>query len=143
VLGVDRERHAIEYGRRHYGGRGVSLEVGDVLAPPWPPAAFDVAVTFETIEHLAEAPRFLAGLAAALRPGGVIIASTPNEERLPFDPARFPHHVRHHRRDELDRLLESAGLRVEEAWCQLDKQHPEVISGSDGQTLISVARRSV
>jgi len=142
VLGVDREPHAIGYGRRHYGGGGVALEVGDVLLAPWETNAFDAAVTFETIEHLDDPARFLAGLAAALRPGGLLVASTPNETLLPFDPERFPHHVRHWRRSEFDALLERAGFRVEERWCQVDKTSPEVLRGDEGNTLLAVARRT-
>jgi SAM-dependent methyltransferase len=141
VLGVDREAHAIEYGRRHYAGGGVLLETGDVLAAPWAPGSFDAAVTFETIEHLDDPERFLAGLAAALRPGGLLVASTPNETLLPFDRERVPHHVRHWCRGDLDALLASAGFRVEERWCQRDKAHPEVVRGDEGTTLLAVARR--
>ena len=41
-------------------------------------ATIDVVVSFETIEHLADPRRFLAGLRRVLVPGGTLIVSTPN-----------------------------------------------------------------
>lgn len=41
--------------------------------------AFDVIVSFETIEHLAEPERFLRTLKALLAPGGAIFVSCPND----------------------------------------------------------------
>ncbi|HPG29082.1 MAG TPA: methyltransferase domain-containing protein, partial [Myxococcota bacterium] len=63
---------------------------------------FDLAVSFQVVEHLADPAPFVAALADALRPGGVALVSTPN--RLQSD-GENPFHVHEYRADELERLL--------------------------------------
>ena len=43
---------------------------------------FDLVVSFEVIEHVADPAGFVAGLAAALAPGGLLVLSTPNRTAL-------------------------------------------------------------
>ncbi|MGK6354426.1 bifunctional 2-polyprenyl-6-hydroxyphenol methylase/3-demethylubiquinol 3-O-methyltransferase UbiG [Sphingomonas sp. DT-207] len=43
---------------------------------------FDLVVSMEVIEHVANPPSFVAGLAGALAPGGLMILSTPNRTAL-------------------------------------------------------------
>lgn len=43
---------------------------------------FDLVVSMEVIEHVANPANFVAGLAAALAPGGLMILSTPNRTAL-------------------------------------------------------------
>ena len=51
-------------------------------AAPWSSveeAAYDVAVALETVEHLAKGPQhFFQNAARALKPGGLLIVTTPN-----------------------------------------------------------------
>jgi len=53
---------------------------GDVerLALPWQPASFDALVLSEVLEHLVEPWTTLERLAGLVRPGGVVLASSPN-----------------------------------------------------------------
>jgi SAM-dependent methyltransferase len=75
-----------------------------------PEKAFDLAVSFETIEHVPSAETFLANVSRALRPGGVFIVSTPC--RLRYSPGNKlssepwnPYHVREWNGGEFLRLL--------------------------------------
>jgi len=75
-----------------------------------PEQAFDLAVSFETIEHVPSAEAFLANVRRALRPGGVFIVSTPH--RLRYSPGNRlwskpwnPYHVREWNRGEFLELL--------------------------------------
>ena len=43
---------------------------------------FDLVTSMEVIEHVADQPAFVAALAARLAPGGLMILSTPNRDRL-------------------------------------------------------------
>ena len=62
--------------------RGVLSEVltGDVerLDPPWQPAVFDALILSDVLEHLIEPGRLLHRLVPFIRPGGIVLASSPN-----------------------------------------------------------------
>src|SRR5579863_3779354 len=75
-----------------------------------PERAFDLAVSFETIEHVPSAEAFLANVKRALRPGGIFIVSTPY--RLRYSPGNKlsskpwnPYHVREWNKGEFLDLL--------------------------------------
>ncbi len=63
---------------------------GNLVALPVLTAAFDVVVSLQTIEHLWDQERFVAECARVLRPGGLLVVSTPN--RLTFPPGNVYHH---------------------------------------------------
>ena len=65
VLGVDRSEAAVAYARERYGAEGVEFRVGDAFAFR-DPEGFASIVSLETLEHLDEPARFLAGLVAML-----------------------------------------------------------------------------
>ena len=52
--------------------KGIVMHQGSVTEHPWPAGHFDVAVTFEVIEH------DLRAMTALLRPGGALYVTTPN-----------------------------------------------------------------
>jgi 2-polyprenyl-3-methyl-5-hydroxy-6-metoxy-1,4-benzoquinol methylase len=54
--------------------------VGDVerLALPWSPGEFDALILSEVLEHLVAPWDVLARLAPLVRPGGIVLASSPN-----------------------------------------------------------------
>lgn len=54
--------------------------VGDVekIDLPWQPAAFDALILSEVLEHLVEPWAALEKLARVVRPGGLVLASSPN-----------------------------------------------------------------
>ena len=108
VHGVDISGDAIAHARKRYGGLpGLSLQVGDATAlDALPAASYDLIVSFETLEHVAEQDRMLAGFARLLAPGGVLLVSSP-DKRTYSDLAGFrnEHHVRELYREELESLL--------------------------------------
>jgi SAM-dependent methyltransferase len=75
----------------------------------------DVVANFQVLEHLGDQAGFLAECRRVLRPGGLLVVTTPN--RLTFTPDSDtplnPYHTRELAPSELDRLLREAGLRVE------------------------------
>ena len=75
AVGVDVDEPAIARATERYAGR-VPLRGhrGAALRR----RAFDLVVSFETIEHVTDAERALAELARVLAPGGLLVISTPN-----------------------------------------------------------------
>ena len=114
VLGVDRSDAAVAYAQTRYGGAGVAFQVADAFAFR-DAEGFDSIVSLETIEHLEDPGRFLAGLAAMLRPGGVLIASVPTTPSVDVNP--------HHRHDFNERgfrrMLAALGLTPFDALRQV------------------------
>ena len=79
---------------------------------PLPVSAADFVACVESLEHVAEDAAFLAALHAMLVPGGDLLLTVPNEERLPCAAFRNPFHVRHYTRAALDTLVTAAGFTV-------------------------------
>ncbi|MGA2186420.1 MAG: methyltransferase domain-containing protein [Bryobacteraceae bacterium] len=109
VVGVDVSEINVRHARRKYGARNLNLTFVASDASKGLPLAdgsMDLAVSFETIEHLDASEPFLRETKRVLAFGGAAILSTP----LPnLDPAtkkpRNPHHVREFEAHEFTELL--------------------------------------
>ena len=79
-----------------------------------PESGFDFVTCFESIERVDADLPFLARLAKALVPGGLLFLSTPNEDALPLalNGDYFRHHQRHYRDLEIETLAASVGLAL-------------------------------
>ena len=106
VTGLDIDLPTVVAARAKYQAPGLRFEAGSVAAMPFADASFDCAVSFETLEHLAEQQEMLAELRRVLRPDGVLIISTPNKaeysEKRDF---HNEYHVRELHEDEFRALL--------------------------------------
>ena len=89
--------------------RQVNIEREDL---PWDNQTFDVVLFFEIIEHLVDCGKAVAEIMRVLKPGGMLLLSTPNlvsfisrlrvlMGMLPVAIAGDPTHVRFYRRQEL------------------------------------------
>jgi len=135
VVGVDVSEDALRFARENYKCEFIKGLLED---RPWQ-GKFDSIVSFETLEHL-EAPELVLRLfAESLNPGGLLIASVPNEDLYPFVPETFKDdeypHKRHYTPDEFEDLLR--GFRVEERYCN-SKQRPHLLEGTEGRFLTYV-----
>jgi len=81
VIGVDLRGEAIQFAKNNYKGNNVDFIVGDVTKLPFKDNFFDVAVSFETVEHISEndQKKFLAELKRVVRSDGLLIISTPDK----------------------------------------------------------------
>jgi ubiquinone/menaquinone biosynthesis C-methylase UbiE len=80
VVGVDVSAQAIEHAKRSYSALGsVEFKVGSCAAIPLADASVDVAISFETLEHIREQDDFMAELVRVVKPEGVVIVSCPNK----------------------------------------------------------------
>jgi SAM-dependent methyltransferase len=104
IVGIDLSVDAIAYARRRYGAENVEFIVGDVLSIPKPNGEFDVVCAFETIEHVADAGRFVAEARRVLKDDGKLCVSTPRADVTNARPAN-PFHEREFSPDDLERLL--------------------------------------
>jgi SAM-dependent methyltransferase len=109
VTGVDISPEAIAHAQVEYAAlANAQFAVAPCTALPLPDASVDVAVSFETIEHIAEQSQFLDELARVLKPDGVLILSCPN--KLEYSDKRNyanEFHVKELYRDELGALVAS------------------------------------
>lgn len=78
VVGVDIDPEAVEYARETYGRPGVRFVCASGAATGLPDAAVDVVTSFETIEHFEQPESLVREFARILRPGGLLVVSTPN-----------------------------------------------------------------
>jgi SAM-dependent methyltransferase len=112
IVGVDLSEEAIAYARDRHARPNVEFVVGDLAALDLADASFDAVCAFEVIEHLPEPERFVREMRRVLRPGGVLLVSTPHVERTDTAPAN-PFHVAEYSAADLERLLGSAFASVE------------------------------
>lgn len=116
VVGVDISPETIAYGATHYASRRVGFLVGDATSLAFKRAAFDVVVSFETLEHLPGVGEFLDEVGRVLAPRGVFVCSTPNRPITTNsnDPGAVstPFHVREFTAGEFLRLLRGRGFEV-------------------------------
>ncbi|MDY6995159.1 MAG: class I SAM-dependent methyltransferase [Actinomycetota bacterium] len=129
VIGLDYDTSAVEHVRARY--PRVDMRQGNLADLPLPPESVDVVVNFQVIEHLWDQGQFIAECHRVLRPGGLLLMSTPN--RITFSPGRDtpvnPFHTRELNAAELTELLESAGLFTVES--MLGVFHSARLAGLD------------
>lgn len=87
VLALDYDEYATGHARSAY--PDVPVVRGNLVALPFAAASVDVVVSLQTIEHLWDQPTFVAECVRVLRPGGLLVVSTPNT--LTFPPGNIYH----------------------------------------------------
>lgn len=120
VLGLDVDPATIDHAMQRYRQvNNLRFESRDVTAlDELPDASFDVIVSFETLEHVNEQERMLAGFKRLLRPGGVLLISSPDKRN--YSDQRDYHnefHVRELYRDQLEALLKTQFAQTQ-LYCQ-------------------------
>jgi ubiquinone/menaquinone biosynthesis C-methylase UbiE len=95
VVGVDLSAMAIEHARHAYRSDNLRYLAGNALAIPLEDASVDVVVSFETIEHFRDHGPFLMEIRRVLRPGGLLVISTPDRDNYspPGTPANPFHQL--------------------------------------------------
>ena len=107
VVGVDIDPGSIEHARTRYASiPRLRYECADATALPFADQAFDLVVSFETLEHLTAQEQLLAGFARVLADDGLLLISSP-DKRTYSELAGFHNefHVRELYREELLDLL--------------------------------------
>lgn len=79
VLGIDYSPAAVEHAAATYRWPNLHYQVLDATELARLGAArFDLVTCFEVVEHIADGAGLVRGIAHVLRPGGVLLMSTPN-----------------------------------------------------------------
>jgi SAM-dependent methyltransferase len=112
VVGIDVDAEALERARSKYQGAGLEFCLGNGREIPLEDSSFDIFVCLETIEHVNEDGGFLAEAWRVLRPGGILICSTPNRDvtnpGASLEDAPWNHfHVREYNEADFERLLKA------------------------------------
>jgi SAM-dependent methyltransferase len=80
VVGVDISQEAVDIARTRFAHPNVEYRVGDARKLEFLRQRFDVAISFETIEHLADPKALIEAVHGVLNPGGLFACSTPNPD---------------------------------------------------------------
>lgn len=79
VEGIDVSKYAIRKIARHFGNR---VRVSNIERHSLPAARYDAIAVFNLLEHLHAPEKSIKRLNSALKPGGVLIGSMPNNSGL-------------------------------------------------------------
>lgn len=124
VTGVDAAIENVAVARHHAEGQGLAIDYRQGGVEALVGERFDLVTSMEVIEHVTDPGAFIAGLAAVLAPGGLMILSTPNRtplsrlamitvgEGLGMVPKGTHDWSKFLTPDELTALVEKAGLKV-------------------------------
>ncbi len=116
VRGYEIDPEQIAHANEHFPHPNVTYIEADLLGADLGQA--HVVVSFETLEHVVDAPALVQRFADAAR---LIFMSVPNELTLPFAKGHSPQHVRHYTPQEAEALLTAAGYAIQTRGHQLGK----------------------
>ncbi len=107
VVGNDIAVDAIRYARDHFSDSRTHFAAADCLRLSFHDDAFDVLVSFETIEHVPSYEVFLVEARRVLSPDGLLIISTPNKRTYSDESVKEdnPYHVHEFYLEEFQQAL--------------------------------------
>lgn len=140
VQAIDIDSASIEHARQRYGSTSnlVFSQADVTKLDSLPDASVDVITSFETLEHVDQHDRMLAGFRRILKDDGLLLISTPDKKNYTDATGVInPHHVRELYFDEFSELLDrhfpakkiyTQKLLFQSSLWALDKQgSPEVL----------------
>lgn len=112
-MGLEISDADAQYARDH----GLNVMTGTIETADLPANSFDLVLSTHTIEHLRHPEKLLVQAREILKPGGLLVVSTPCADSLPFywcGPRWmiFGEHIQFFSRQNLVRMCEEAGLTV-------------------------------
>lgn len=125
AVGVDLDPEAVEYARNNYTNPRTSFMEGnaDDFGFLESLGKFDAVVSLATVEHVADAQKYMLWIHRALHPGGVSVVCFPSVITMDW---AMPHHKRDISRRAAKRLFRDTGFKIERDFYQnhkLDIRH--------------------
>jgi len=77
IIGTDISREAIAYGLKKYGDIKLEVQAAEILR--FGDKTFDIVLSFDLFEHIAQVDRHVSEVFRVLRPGGYYLFQTPNK----------------------------------------------------------------
>ncbi len=111
VLGIDGSDEAIRLADAHF-RTPRTLFSANYYPFELPEGTFDFIVSLESVEHVEDGKGFFHRLVHALKPGGLLVFSTPCEDRLPHAMTGNHFHFKHYTFEETLALATSVGMEV-------------------------------
>lgn len=108
ILAIDGSAEAIEIANRKLHAPNV-IFAAKLFPFELPEATFDFIASLESMEHVKDFETFFWMLSKALKPGGRLLISAPNENVMPYQ--GYIWHYKHFRPEEVRALAEQYGLR--------------------------------
>jgi len=106
VTGVDVSFESISHAQGKYVRKNLRFCTGDCRLIPLQNQTVDLVVSFETLEHIAEHQAFLSEIRRVLRPGGILVISSPDKQNYSEKPKHEnPFHAKELYRDEFRAVL--------------------------------------
>lgn len=106
VLGVDNEKEAIKFAKKHYGEDAKFLLADATNLSFAKKESFDIVCALELIEHFKNPDQFLNEVKRVLKNKGIFILSTPNADVIsPPRGLASPYHVREYKYEGICKLL--------------------------------------
>jgi len=88
VIGVDISAEAVAHAAQFYKADNLEYFVGSCAEIPLGDSSVDVVVSFETLEHHDQHEEMFLEIRRILKPGGVLIISSPDKDNYTIKPAR-------------------------------------------------------
>jgi 2-polyprenyl-3-methyl-5-hydroxy-6-metoxy-1,4-benzoquinol methylase len=110
AIGVDGSPRAIEFCNK----RGVRAELGQLLTGmTLPPGQFDGVLLLDVLEHIEQDRASVEEAAGLLRPGGVMICTSPAYQWLWSYWDTLHHHFRRYNKSQFGALFDQPNLKIE------------------------------
>lgn len=143
-IGVDISQEAINTARRNFFGMNMSFGLMDAARANFIDKAFEVLISFETIEHIPDYVRFLMEIRRLIKDNGILLISTPNSLISIKRNGRpdNPYHIKEFTPDEFYRLL-SGYFRFVRLYGQIFTNRGwafDPLSVKGGRTVLAVCR---
>lgn len=94
--------------------RGINVMRADATMLPVPDDQFDLAISYDVLEHIEDDARVVEEIKRVLKPGGHVLIAVPADPRLWSEHDDAVSHLRRYTRDSLTKVFVDAGFTIEE-----------------------------